>query len=150
MELAEAGVVKTNRLFAAAENLGVGFMATHGESKVVLEKNVMVPMRDGVRLATDVFRPDAPGRYPVLVTRGPYGKDGYVNNPDHSIWFFAEHGYVVVSQDCRARFESEGDNYDPLFQEVQDGYDTVEWAARQSWSTGRVGPTGQSYPGATP
>ena len=109
----------------------------------------MVPMRDGVKLATDVFRPDAPGRYPVLVTRGPYGKDGYVNNPGHSIWFFAQHGYVVVSQDCRARFESEGDNYDPLFQEVQDGYDTVEWAARQPWSNGRVGTTGQSYLGAT-
>ena len=109
----------------------------------------MVPMRDGVKLATDVFRPDAPGRYPVLVTRGPYGKDGYVNNPGHSIWFFAQHGYVVVSQDCRARFESEGDNYDPLFQEVQPGYDTVEWAARQPWSNGRVGTTGQSYLGAT-
>ncbi len=109
----------------------------------------MVPMRDGVKLATDVFRPDAPGRFPVLVTRGPYGKDGYVNNPDHSIWFFSQNGYVVVSQDCRARFESEGDNYDPLFQEVQDGYDTVEWAARQSWSNGRVGTTGQSYLGAT-
>ena len=109
----------------------------------------MVPMRDGVRLATDVIRPDASGRYPVLVSRGPYGKDSYINNPDHSVWFFARHGYVVISQDCRARFESEGDGYNPLFQEVQDGYDTVEWAARQSWSNGRVGTTGQSYLGAT-
>ena len=109
----------------------------------------MVPMRDGVRLATDVIRPDAPGRYPVLVSRSPYGKDAYINNPDHSVWFFAKHGYVVISQDCRARFESEGDGYNPLFQEVQDGYDTVEWAARQSWSNGRVGTTGQSYLGAT-
>ena len=56
---------------------------------------------------------------------------------------------MVVSQDCRARFESEGDSYDPLFQEVEDGYDTVEWAARQPWSNGRVGTTGQSYLGAT-
>ena len=109
----------------------------------------MVPMRDGVRLAADVIRPEAPGRYPVLVTRGPYGKDGYVDNPDHSVWFFPKHGYVVVSQDCRARFGSEGDSYDPLFQEIQDGYDTVEWAARQPWSNGRVGTTGQSYLGAT-
>ena len=124
-------------------------MTDHSESKVIREPNVMVPMRDGVKLAADVFRPDAPGRYPVLVTRGPYGKDGYINNPDHSIWFFAKHGYVVVSQDCRARFESEGDNFNPLFQEVQDGYDTVEWAARESWSNGRVGTTGQSYLGAT-
>ena len=109
----------------------------------------MVPMRDGVRLAADIVRPAAPGRYPVLVTRGPYGKDGYVDNPDHSMWFFSRNGYVVVSQDCRARFESEGGSYNPLFQEVEDGYDTVEWAARQPWSNGRVGTTGQSYLGAT-
>ena len=116
---------------------------------VVRERNVMVPMRDGTRLATDVFRPDAPGRFPVLINRGPYWKDPYADNPDHSIWFFPKNGYVILSQDCRARFDSEGDNYDPLFQEVQDGYDTVEWAARQPWSNGRVGTTGQSYLGAT-
>ena len=124
-------------------------MAAEGSFKVIRERNVMVPMRDGTRLATDVFRPDAPGRFPVLVNRGPYGKDDYVAAPDHSVWFFPTHGYVVLSQDCRARFESEGDAYNPLFQEVQDGYDTVEWAARQPWSNGRVGTTGQSYLGAT-
>jgi putative CocE/NonD family hydrolase len=124
-------------------------MSQRTELKVIRERNVMVPMRDGVRLATDIFRPNAPGRFPVLVTRGPYGKDSYVENPNHSIWFFPKHGYVVVSQDCRARFESEGDYYNPVFQEAQDGYDTVEWAARQPWSNGRVGTTGQSYLGAT-
>ena len=124
-------------------------MAQEGNFKVIRERNVMVPMRDGTCLATDVFRPDAPGRFPVLVNRGPYGKDDYVAAPDHSVWFFPTHGYVVLSQDCRARFESEGDYYNPLFQEVQDGYDTVEWAARQPWSNGRVGTTGQSYLGAT-
>jgi putative CocE/NonD family hydrolase len=124
-------------------------MIQQGEFKVIRERNVMVRMRDGTRLATDVFRPDAPGRFPVLINRGPYGKDDYVASPDHSVWFFPTHGYVVLSQDCRARFESEGDRYDPLFQEVTDGYDTVEWAARQSWSNGRVGATGQSYLGAT-
>ena len=125
-------------------------MASHATTpNVVRERNVMVPMGDGVRLAADIVRPEAPGRYPVLVTRGPYGKDGYVDNPDHSMWFFSQRGYVVVSQDCRARFESEGEVYNPLFQEVQDGYDTVEWAARQPWSNGRVGTTGQSYLGAT-
>ncbi len=124
-------------------------MAQEGNFKVIRERNVMVPMRDGTCLATDVFRPDAPGRFPVLVNRGPYGKDDYVAAPDHSVWFFPTHGYVVLSQDCRARFESEGDYYNPLFQEVQDGYDTVEWAARQPWSNGRIGTTGQSYLGAT-
>ena len=124
-------------------------MALRQEYKVVRERNVMVPMRDGTRLATDVFRPDAPGRFPVLINRGPYGKDAYVENPDHSVWYFPKYGYAVLSQDCRARFESEGDDYIPLFQEAQDGWDTVEWAARQTWSTGRVGTTGQSYLGAT-
>ena len=62
--------------------------------KIFRERNVMVPMRDGVRLATDIFRPDAPGRFPVLVTRGPYGKDSYVENPGHSIWFFPLGGAI--------------------------------------------------------
>ena len=124
-------------------------MAQVGAYRVVRERNVMVPMRDGVRLATDVYRPDAAGRFPALVTRGPYGKDGYADNQEHSIWFFPQRGYVVVSQDCRARFDSEGDYYNPLFQEGRDGYDTVEWAARQPWCNGRVATTGQSYLGAT-
>ena len=124
-------------------------MAQTEQYRVIRERNVMVPMRDGVRLATDIYRPDSSGRFPALVTRGPYGKDGYADNQEHSIWFFPQRGYVVVSQDCRARFDSEGDYYDPLFQEGQDGYDTVEWAARQPWCNGRVATTGQSYLGAT-
>ena len=124
-------------------------MAQTEQYRVIRERNVMVPMRDGVRLATDIYRPDSQGRFPALVTRGPYGKDGYADNQEHSIWFFPQRGYVVVSQDCRARFDSEGDYYDPLFQEGQDGYDTVEWAARQPWCNGRVATTGQSYLGAT-
>ena len=92
-------------------------MAKQKTYKVIYEPNVMVPMRDGTRLATDIFRPDAPGRFPVLVNRGPYGKDQYISTPDHSTWFFPAHGYVIVSQDCRARFGSEGDYYNPVFQE---------------------------------
>ncbi len=122
--------------------------AQRREYQVIREPNVMVPMRDGVRLATDVVRPDAPGRFPVLLNRGPYGKDSYLGNPDHSIWFFPRNGYVLLSQDVRGRFDSEGE-YNPLFQEAQDGYDLVEWAARQPWSNGRVATTGQSYLGAT-
>ena len=122
--------------------------AQRNQYQVVREPNVMVPMRDGTRLATDVVRPDAPGRFPVLINRGPYGKDSYLDNPDHSIWFFPRNGYVLLSQDVRGRFDSEGE-YNPLFQEALDGYDTVEWAARQPWSTGRVATTGQSYLGAT-
>ena len=118
------------------------------EYQVIREPSLMVPMRDGVHLATDVVRPDAPGRFPVIINRGPYGKNSYLDNPNHSIWFFPRNGYVLLSQDVRGRFESEGE-YNPLFQEAHDGYDTVEWAARQPWSNGRVATTGQSYLGAT-
>lgn len=107
------------------------------------DRNVMIPMRDGVRLQADVYRPDEPGQYPVLVTRTPYGRAGGVNAAN----FWAPNGYVVVAQDCRGRFGSEGDYY-PIVTEGNDGYDTVEWAAVQPWSTGNIGTIGQSYLGA--
>lgn len=118
------------------------------EYKVTLEKNVPMQTRDGVTLKADVLRPDAPGRFPVLLSRTPYGKDGAATNPNGSPTFFARHGYVTVMQDCRGRFNSDGE-YTALFQEVADGYDAVEWAARLPWANGRVGTTGQSYLGAT-
>ncbi len=127
---------------------GCPMTAQRREYQVIREPSLMVPMRDGVHLATDVVRPDAPGRFPVIINRGPYGKNSYLDNPNHSIWFFPRNGYVLLSQDVRGRFESEGE-YNPLFQEAHDGYDTVEWAARQPWSNGRVATTGQSYLGAT-
>jgi putative CocE/NonD family hydrolase len=114
---------------------------------VLVEKNVPMRTRDGVTLFADVCRPDAPGRFPVLVSRTPYGKDGRTD-PNSATQFFARFGYISVLQDCRGRFTSEG-SYDPIFQEVADGYDCVEWAARLPWSNGRVGTTGQSYLGLT-
>jgi putative CocE/NonD family hydrolase len=111
----------------------------------------MVPMRDGVKLATDVYMParnGAPvaGRFPVLVTRTPYGKDPApapfdAHDPARH---FAQRGYVVVVQDCRGRYNSEGTFYINV-NEGKDGYDTVEWAARQPWSNGKVGTYGASY-----
>jgi putative CocE/NonD family hydrolase len=118
------------------------------EYTVAVEKNVPMRTRDGVTLYADVFRPDAPGRFPVLLSRTPYGKDGAANNPNGSNQYFARYGYVTVMQDCRGRFNSEGE-YDTIFQEVNDGYDAVEWAARLPWANGRVGTTGQSYLGLT-
>ena len=103
-------------------------------------RNVMLPMRDGVKLSTDIYVPNAPGRYPVLVTRSPYNKDG----ERRRALFFAQHGYVFVAQDCRGRYASEGVLY-PLINEDRDGYDTIEWAAAQSWSNRKVGTTGASY-----
>ena len=115
---------------------------------VVHEKNVPMKTRDGLTLYADIVRPDAPSRYPVLVSRTPYGKDAAMQNPDNSAFFFSRRGYVTVMQDCRGRFTSEGEYY-PMVNDVPDGYDAVEWAARLPWSNGRVGTFGQSYMGAT-
>ena len=115
--------------------------------KVVTEKNVPMKTRDGVTLMADVVRPDRPGRFPVLLSRTPYNKKG-TDDPNGPTYLFASHGYISITQDCRGRFQSEGE-YDTIFQEVADGYDAVEWAARLPWSNGRVGTTGQSYLGLT-
>jgi len=115
--------------------------------RVVTETNVPMKTRDGVTLFADVIRPDSPGRFPVLLSRTPYNKKGS-DDPNGAGYLFARYGYISIMQDCRGRFQSEGD-YDTIFQEVADGYDAVEWAARLPWSNGRVGTTGQSYLGLT-
>jgi putative CocE/NonD family hydrolase len=108
----------------------------------------MVPMRDGVRLAADIYRPDAPGKFPIIVTRTPYDK----RNPEHLYEFagrlYASQGFVFVVQDVRGKFESEGDYY-PYMTEAEDGHDTFEWAGTQEWSNGNVGTYGFSYWGST-
>jgi len=106
-------------------------------------------MRDSVLLSADVFRPSPRGRYPVLLQRTPYGKGQAqiafnILNPIRA----AEAGYVVVIQDTRGRYASEGE-FAPFLYESQDGFDTVEWCAAQSWSNGKVGMYGMSYVGAT-
>ena len=115
--------------------------------RVAVHKDVPFQTRDGVTLRADVYRPDADGRFPVLLTRLPYDKNGRQRPGD--IDCFVERGYVVVGQDTRGRFASEGDEYYPLIWEAQDGYDAVEWAAALPWSDGNVGTMGQSYLGAT-
>ncbi|MDP6451920.1 MAG: CocE/NonD family hydrolase [SAR202 cluster bacterium] len=115
---------------------------------VVHEKNVPMKTRDGTTLYADVVRPDIPGRLPVLLTRTPYGKDTSMLNNEGSAFFLARHGYVTVVQDCRGRFTSEGEYY-PMVNDIEDGYDAVDWAARLPWSNGRVGTFGQSYMGAS-
>lgn len=110
--------------------------------KVKWEYNVPIPMRDGVKLSANISRPEAEGRFPVIVDRTPYGKNRkpFFDNAA----YFAQHGYVYVMQDCRGRYDSEG-VFKPWINEGQDGYDTIEWAARQPWSNGKVGTTGGSY-----
>lgn len=108
-------------------------------------------MRDGVRLATEVYEPPAPGRHPVILTRSPYnrGSQAVGSNCDSKpLIEIASHGYVALNQDVRGRYRSEG-VFNPFQQERNDGYDAVEWAAAQSWSNGKVGSFGGSYVGVT-
>src|SRR5262245_7190321 len=110
---------------------------------VIVQTGVRVKMRDGVSLMTDVYRPGSAGKFPVLMTRTPYNrKDAATGN------YLASHGYVVVQQDTRGRYDSEGEFY-PFKYEMNDGYDTIEWAAGLPYADGRVGMYGGSYVGAT-
>jgi len=111
---------------------------------VIVERNVPAKMRDGVILRADIYRPKAEGKFPVLLVRTPYDKTGESNFGMKG----AARGYVVVEQDVRGRFTSDGEWY--VFKnESQDGYDTVEWAAALPYSNGKVGMFGGSYVGAT-
>ena len=109
-----------------------------------IDRYQAVKMRDGVTLYADVYRPTAPAKYPALVVRTPYGlqREGI----HESLIRFAKAGYAVVAQDVRGRFES-GGQWDPFRHEAKDGYDTIEWAAAQSWSNGKVATQGGSYLG---
>jgi len=117
--------------------------------QIRLEKTVLVPMRDGVRLSTDIYSPaGVEGPLPVVLVRLPYNKNQYrgYGSPGSDAHFFAGHGYHVVVQDMRGRFESEGE-YVILRNDRDDGYDTIEWISKQPWSTGKVGTYGCSYLG---
>lgn len=119
-----------------------------GYPGVLLERNVPATMRDGVTLMADVYRPAEAGEYPVILIRLPYDKMSAENvSYAHPAWY-ARHGYVVVSQDTRGRYASEGEWY-PFRHEAEDGYDTIEWAARLPGANGNVGMYGFSYAGAT-
>lgn len=143
-----------------------------GKFRVVLDRNVDIPMRDGAKLKANIFRPDAPGKYPVVMTLGPYGKDLHfskhrleswetlVNDypeifeassgkwmvfetPDPEVW--VPHGYITIRVDSRGSCKSPGrlDVNGP--QEFVDFYDAIEWAGTQPWSNGKVGLIGISY-----
>jgi uncharacterized protein len=122
-----------------------------------MQNDVMVPMRDGVRLATDIYLPPdgAGARFPVILERTPYGK----HEPSRSertharsmplpraevARYFVEHGYAVVYQDCRGRHRSEGE-FTKYLSEANDGYDTCDWITRQPWCNGLIGMKGLSY-----
>lgn len=131
---------------------------------IICEYDVTVPMRDGVKIYVDIFRPEKEGKYPVLIAWSPYGKHGYVEytffpkcgvcdadmsehcafeGPDPVYW--CPNGYVIINVDPRGCWNSEGDLTFMSEQEAQDCYDLIEWAGTQSWSSGKVGMTGVSY-----
>ncbi|HCO26586.1 MAG: X-Pro dipeptidyl-peptidase [Gimesia sp.] len=114
------------------------------ETSAVTQETVMVPMRDGVLLATDVYRDPSLKQAPVLLMRTPYNKDRVKKVAER----FADAGYVAVVQDCRGKFQSEGVFY-PYDHEGRDGYDAIEWLGKQPWCNGRIGMWGASYVGAT-
>jgi predicted acyl esterase len=116
--------------------------------KIVIEKDLDVPMRDGTVLKADLYRPDGPQRLPVLLNRTPYGKSGPMLRQAMDPLRAALNDYNVVIQDCRGRYRSQGE-WTCFVSELEDGYDTIEWAARQAWSDGKVGTWGSSYMGVT-
>ena len=107
--------------------------------------DVKIPMRDGVSLSANLFLPKTEGRFPVILTRTPYGK-GDTKSP----WgrFFALRGYACVDQDCRGRGASAGE-WVPFLNEAADGNDTRRWILAQTWSNGKIGTAGGSYVGLT-
>ena len=116
---------------------------------VSAQADVMVPMRDQVSLATDVYLPARDGKpvtekWPTILMRTPYNKSRAASDAG----YFAAHGYAVVMQDTRGRFHSQG-IWHMLTDDGRDGFDTCDWIGKQSWSNGKVGTIGTSYVGGT-
>ncbi|MBN2083268.1 CocE/NonD family hydrolase [bacterium] len=106
--------------------------------------HVMVPMRDGIRLSTDLAIPRGPGPWPVVITRTPYGNNDSLRT-ERLLWL-ARRGFAVAYQDCRGRYDSEGE-WEPFRTEREDGMDTLDWLSRQDFCNGSIGVTGRSYEG---
>lgn len=118
--------------------LGLSGVRSHAQGQV---REEMVTMRDGTKLAVSIYLPDGTGPWPVVLSRTPYGKDQ--GTPAKTEARYMEHGYVRVLQDARGKGKSEG-VYRPFVNDIEDGYDTIEWAAKQPWSNGKVGMVGTS------
>ena len=117
--------------------------------RILVDKDVRVPLRDGVETTADVFRPDVPEPVPALLQRTPYGKDlSSITNLSGDTLRLAQAGYAVVVQDTRGRGGS-GGTWTPFRDEEADGVDSVAWVRAQPWCDGRVGLYGMSYIGAT-
>lgn len=132
-------------ILAAVCAFCVPLVRAAGSSAVDVRTNVRVPMRDGVELSANVFVPKAEGAFPVILMRTPYGKGD--EKMGEGV-FYAQRGYVFVSQDCRGRGQSAG-GWEPFLNEASDGIDTHRWVLEQPWCNGKIGTTGGSYVGYT-
>lgn len=129
--------------------LASGWLAVGQTYDVAVKRGVMIPMRDGIQLAADVYFPArlgaaVDGRFPTILERTPYSRD----RAPAAANYFAARGYVAVIQDVRGRFQSEG-HWVPLRNDPNDGFDTATWIIAQPWSDGSIGTIGTSYAGAT-
>jgi uncharacterized protein len=136
--------MSTKNLWALVLALAFVPAIAQSASDIVVERNVPMKTRDGVTLKADIYRPAGDGPFPLLLQRTPYNKD---SSADFALKAVAR-GFMVVIQDVRGRYTSEGEWY-PFKHEIDDGYDTVEWAAALPHSNGKVGLFGGSYVGAT-
>ncbi len=123
-------------------------MAIQMDQQVVVDFDVPAKMRDGTILRANVYRPAGEGKWPVLLTRLPYGKDFPIGSSVIDPNQVARRGYVVIVQDTRGRWTSEGE-WEPFRNEAVDGFDTIQWASQLAYSNGSVGMYGVSYFGFT-
>jgi putative CocE/NonD family hydrolase len=142
--LALTFVILISTAGALATTASVATTPAETKYSVIIQHGVRAKMRDGVWLVADIYRPESESKFPVLLERTPYNRTG----ESDMAYELAAHGYVVVLQDTRGRYDSGGEFY-PFRDESQDGYDTVEWAAQLEHSDGKVGMFGGSYVGAT-
>jgi putative CocE/NonD family hydrolase len=142
------GFARGDRGDLAASQAPAALQAEAPACTFTVQNDVATPMRDGVILRSNVYTPDSPGPFPILLVRTPYNKDrpfiSAYGGPD--VW--AGRCYIVVAQDVRGQYKSDGTWY-PFRSEATDGYDAIEWAAALPKSNGKVGMYGFSYPGAT-
>jgi len=151
-------MVRKNKFFAVLSScvtlvvvLADARLHAQGDASYAISetKDVMIAMRDGVKLATDIYRPTqngltVEGKFPVILLRTPYNKEGSAQLANS----FVPHGYVVVLQDVRGRYKSEG-RWRPHVDDPNDGFDTTTWIGSQRWCDGGIGTLGSSYAGAT-
>ena len=117
-------------------------MQIYHPAGVEVRTDIKVPMRDGVQLSADIYRPPGNGPFPVILSRTPYDNSGAQETGN----FYAQQGYVFAAQDVRGRYDSEGVYY-AWRNEARDGFDTLEWIDAQEWCDGNVGMAGGSYVG---